>query len=361
MTVYLLLFILPAWFALTPAAHNFNFNKKPNFKWQLCLVVFTLAIGLRHEVGGDWFAYIEAREALTSLDFNTALANLKSDAAYSLITWISPALGGDYFVNLVCGLLFTVGLTAFCRNQPDSWLALAIAVPYLVIVVAMGYTRQGVAIGLTMLALLAQSRQNLLKFLLWIAAAASFHKSAVVLVPLALFAGSRHMWRAILGVIVVGSTIFILFLQESVDRLIGGYFDAEYESSGALVRVMMNALPAAVFLIWRRKFALNSEMQAFWTWMSTGALLFLPALVLSPSSTAVDRLALYWIPIQIFVWSRLPRALSTGPNGEGFLRRSVVAYSLAVLLVWLLFADHAFLWIPYKFYPWELIKDALFH
>lgn len=36
----------------------------------------------------------------------------------------------------------------FARSQPDPWLAVLVAVPYLVIVVAMGYSRQAVAIGI---------------------------------------------------------------------------------------------------------------------------------------------------------------------------------------------------------------------
>jgi hypothetical protein len=58
---------------------------------------------------------------------------------------------------------------SFCRTQPRPWLALTLAFPYLVVVVAMGYTRQGVAIGLEMLALLALERDRLLPFLGWIA------------------------------------------------------------------------------------------------------------------------------------------------------------------------------------------------
>jgi len=233
-------------------------------------------------------------------------------------------------------------------------------VPYLVTVVAMGYTRQGVAIGLSMLGLVALSQQKILKFLLWIGGAAAFHKSAVILIPLAIFSGSRRKLSVLFGVAVIGPLIFVLFLQESVDRLISGYVSDGMESSGAFIRVMMNVLPAGVFFLWRQRFVLSKAAQGFWIWMSFGALLFLPALALSPSSTAVDRVALYWIPIQIFVWSRLPQAISLGPRSELLIRRSVIAYSLAVLLVWLLFGDHSFAWLPYKFHPWELIKSELF-
>ena len=94
--------------------------------------------------------------------------------------------------------------------------------------------------------------------------------------------------------------------------------------------------------------------------MSIGALVFIPILGLSPSSTAVDRVALYWIPIQIFVFSRLPIALSAGPLSERLVLIVIVVYSFCVLLTWLIFGRFSYLWIPYKFYPWEMIANNLF-
>ena len=357
MTAYLLLFAFPAWFALVNSRERGTATSSSRQSWLALKVVFALAIGLRHEVGGDWVNYKENIEYFASLDLLSALTEIRtSDPAFGLLGWLSPGLGDDYFVNFVCGTLFTVGLISFCRNQSDPWLACTVAVPYLVTVVAMGYTRQGVAIGLSMLGLVALSRERLFPFLLWVGVAAAFHKSAVILIPLAIFSSSQRRWNTILGVIIVGALAFVLFFQEAVDRLISGYVSDGMESSGALIRVLMNALPAAMFLLLRQRFALNSSDRSFWTWMSIGALLFIPVLIFSPSSTAVDRVALYWIPVQIFVWSRLPQAVSTGPRSEGLIRHLIVLFSLMVLLVWLLFAVHSHAWLPYKFYPWELIK-----
>ena len=103
----------------------------------------------------------------------------------------------------------------------------------------------------------------------------------------------------------------------------------------------MNAMPAILFLLFRRKFVMPQAERAFWTWMSLGALGFVVLLVVSPSSTAVDRLALYWIPLQLFVLARLPNAIGK-PNGlNSTLVYGVVAYSAVVLFVWLFFAIHA--------------------
>ena len=83
-----------------------------------------------------------------------------------------------------------------------------------------------------------------------------------------------------------------------------------------------------------------------WRNFSLAAWLFLLLLMVIPSSTAVDRLALYIIPLQLAVLSRLPRAFDSG-----LLRYAVMAYSALVLFVWLTFAKHADYWLPYQFYP----------
>ena len=98
-----------------------------------------------------------------------------------------------------------------------------------------------------------------------------------------------------------------------------------------------------------------SPMLSVWTWMALGALAFIGLLVVSPSSTAVDRLALYWIPLQLFVLSRLPNAIGPPHARNDVWVMMVVVYSAAVLFVWLNFAVHARYWLPYSFYPWKLL------
>lgn len=319
--------------------------------WRLMFAVLVLMIGLRHQVGGDWGTYASHVIAAGYQSLPEALRN--GDPAYSLLNWLAAKWGlGPYFVNTVCATLFSWGLIVFCRAQPRPWLALVVAVPYLVIVVAMGYTRQGTAIGLAMLGLVALSDRKLLRFLVFVVLAATFHKSAVILMPLAVLAGTKQkLWTAFW--VGLSSVLFyVLLLQESVDALTVSYIEAQYESSGAAIRVVMNAVPAALFLWFRRRFVMAPADRTFWTWMSFGALAFVGLLVISPSSTAVDRVALYWIPLQLFVLSRLPDVLGRRNSQNTVWVRAVVVYCAAVLFVWLFFAAHAYAWLPYQFYPW---------
>jgi len=89
--------------------------------------------------------------------------------------------------------------------------------------------------------------------------------------------------------------------------------------------------------------------------MSLAALGFVVLLLVSPSSTAVDRVALYWIPLQLFVWSRLPDVLGRFGQRNPLWVTAVFSYSAAVLFVWLFFASHAHAWLPYQFYPWVVL------
>ena len=353
---YWILFLIPAFEAVSRlkprpyVALSTQSDRWPAV-WRVIYVSLVLMIGLRHEVGGDWFTYIELLETYT----DTSMADKFGfqDPAFVLFNKLAVWTGmGEYLINLLSAIFFSWGLVVFCRTQPRPWLALVVAVPYLITVVAMGYVRQGVAIGIAMVAMVALGEGRTLRFMLWIAFAALFHKSAIILVPMAVLASTKRRVFTLLWVAVGNFTLFALLLQEATSFLIGGYLEAEYQSSGAAIRIAMNALPAALFLIFRKRFQLSPEQRSFWTWMAWSALLFIALLIVSPSSTAVDRVALYWIPLQLFVLSRLPNALGQKDGKNAVWVYSVVAYSAVVHFVWLVYADTAFAWLPYQFYPW---------
>ena len=83
-------------------------------------------------------------------------------------------------------------------------------------------------------------------------------------------------------------------------------------------------------------------------WLSLIALVCVPLLAVSP--TAVDRMALYLIPIQLFVFGRLP-ALAVTVKGRTQVVLGIVGYYVAVQFVWLNYAQTAFAWLPYRLYP----------
>jgi hypothetical protein len=355
---YWLMFLLPAFGALAqPRVSATTMSVRRAFglsgPWLLVVLALTLLIGYRFEVGGDWGNYLRNLEMMEYLGLGEALD--RGDPGYRLLEWISLKLGwGVYGVNLIGGAIFAFGLAVFCRNLPRPWLALAVAVPYLVTVVGMGYTRQGVAIGVGMLALVALEKRSLRTFVVLVFLAASFHKSAVLLLPIAALAATRNrVWTA---VAVAAMTVlgYWLFLDDSVETLYASYIEAEYESQGAKIRLLMNALPSLVLLLWRKRFQMTLDQMRLWQWFAIISLGLLALVFLTPYSTAIDRIALYMLPLQLVVFAYVPEVFGgrrTARNGPFVI--AVLAYYAAVLFVWLNYADHSHLWKPYRFYPFE--------
>ena len=214
---YWLLFIIPAYFALT----NNELNKKLSalksysrwtFRWKITFIILILMIGLRHQVGGDWNQYLDMLDSYVD---NPASSNEFGfqDPAFILFNWLSAKTGlGIYLLNFLSAIFFCLGLVIFCRAQPRQWLALVVSVPYLITVVAMGYTRQGAAIGIAMLGMIALERGSILRFVLFIGFAALFHKSALILLPIAVLANTKKRIFTLLWVCLTGLILYFFLI-----------------------------------------------------------------------------------------------------------------------------------------------------
>lgn len=311
-------------------------------------------IGFRFEVGGDWFSYLGYLERITNVTFTSVL--LMSDPGYQLLNYIASNIGGGiYTVNLISGSIFSFGVIVFCRVQPRPMLALLTAIPYMIIVIAMGYTRQSIALGLSMLALVSLLHKSTIKFTLWIIMAACFHKSAVLLIPIAALLSNKNRWFTIFWVAIAGFGAYFTLLADDVDTLYTNYIEAQYQSQGALIRIAMCVLPASLFLYYRPFFIMNKKEKQLWTWFSILSIIALFILLLTTASTAVDRVALYLLPLQLVIFSHLPEVLGAKGKYNTQLVLLICLYCGVVQFVWLFFAGHSFAWLPYQFYPFTLL------
>lgn len=358
MLTYWLMFLLPALAALMMETQRTGTlpvgeAETPVGAWVAVGIVLTLLIGFRYEVGGDWFNYFHYLDDVAGRMLDEVILN--SDPGYQILNWLSLELDWDIFgTNLMAGAIFAIGLVVFCRSLPRPWLALAVAVPYLVIVVSMGYSRQGVALGLAMLGLVALGKKETGWFVFWVMLAATFHKTAVLLLPLAALAAAHNRLVAIawgVGSLALG---YWLFLEDSMETLYVNYVEAEYQSSGAMIRLAMNLVPAVALFVWRTKFTFSEGERRLWLLFALISLALFGIFLVSPASTAIDRIALYMLPLQLVVFAHLPDVLSEESETDVSLPLlGVLGFYGLVQFVWLNFADHAHLWLPYRFYPLE--------
>lgn len=315
-----------------------------SFMFIVGMIIVALMVGLRYEVGADWFNYENIFRYSSLAKFDTNIA--QGDWGYQLLNSLVAEIGGTLWqVNLVCAAIFTWGLYRFARSQPDPWLVIVVAIPYLIIVVAMGYTRQAAALGFLMAGLSGVIRGGgLVRFAGYVAAAALFHRTAIVVLPLMSFIFPRSRATGLLLVVGLSVSLYVLFLQDSVTLFRTNYIDARYSSQGAWIRVAQLALAASIFVIARKSMRFSEVEGKIWRNFTIVSFLTVVALILTPSSTAVDRVSLYLMPLQLAVIARLPLWLTNAVIG----RLAVIGYAAAVLFVWLNYAVHADYWLPYQ-------------
>lgn len=305
-----------------------------------------LFIGLRYQVGGDWASY---ERIYGDIYFQPLLPALQiSDPGYAALNWLFSQINVDVWaVNLVCAIIFMAGVGRLAARQPAPWLAMVVGVPYLIIVVAMGYTRQAAAIGVICFGVADASEHSLKRLVLTVAIATLFHKTALLMLPVLLAPIlTRKPAAGLLGCLLF-ALLFSVFLRGSSDQLVASYAQSNYNSQGAAVRIGMNVVAAGVLLLLRKRMGFTPYQQSFWTYNALLALASVPFLLFLSASSGVDRLSLFLIPMQLVALSRAPLAWARTRATNAALTMVVIAYGMAVQFVWLNYATNADAWLPY--------------
>jgi hypothetical protein len=360
MTAYILFFLFVATLAYIsdvrkPVIGNQYQSISLNLLWLSLFFFLCFFIGFRHEVGGDWGAYLNYFYQLKGTKFIDGFS-ISSDPGYLLINWSAAALGFDiYTVNLLGSIIFSTGLIFFCRSLPRPLLALLASIPYMIIVVSMGYSRQGIALGFVMIALVLLARNRRLWFIFFVLLATSFHKTAIIMLPIAALATSQKKILIFFWILIIGLAAYFSAFLSQIERLFQYYVQEEYQSEGAFIRLLMLFLPSLILLLWPHRFKIHYAELRLWKICALLSMSCFVLLFVSDSSTAIDRVALYLLPLQLVVFSYLPEFFGNSGEQRQLIVFGVIIYYLAVLFVWLNFAFYSIYWIPYNnlFFNWS--------
>lgn len=306
-------------------------------------LVITLFVGLRFDVGADWDGYLFIYERLTEQSLR-----FRGDIGFYTVMLLSREAGWDIWVpNLIFAAIFAVGLTTFAKRQANFPLVIAIALPYLIIAVAMSGVRQAAALGVLLLAFNAFARERYLWFALLVLTASMFHASAAILLGVGLLANTKGRLKTVALTLVLVPIAYYLF-SSSFDTYFDRYKTERVQSSGALIRVLMNFVPATLFLLNARAFGFTPQTTALWRGLAWVAFICLPLYLVVPSSTALDRLAIYLIPLQLVVFSNLPNlSLRWAPSKMLAVASIIIVYGLA-LATFFSFGVTSAEWLPYR-------------
>ncbi len=201
---------------------KFNRRIKNGLIW-LLLIGLILFVGTRYETGNDWIEYTKVfnklPDVLTLLSQPALFGLFRMEPGYILFNSIVKYLGGTIDYVFLISTVFTIALLfkSLKRYNFFCFLAVLLYMRYGYLQTNMMFVRQGIAISIFFYSLKYIQYRKLVKYILLILVATSFHSSALITLPLYFFINKTYS-NTIIGVSIIIS--FVLSFMDISKLLI---------------------------------------------------------------------------------------------------------------------------------------------
>ena len=259
----------------------------------------------RYQVGCDWVAYYTLFTQTKSINLSYIVES--REPIFWSILWVLREMNLSHlFLNIVFSVIFFFGIHVLARRQPDPLGFLVLTFPILILNMPMSGIRQGAAIGVICIALVALIEKRSLKFLIWVIIASGLHISAIVFILLLpLTSGRYNNIRIYIITIMAVPTLIFFYLLESTQWALNTYVGTDTISYGSTFRVALLTLTGLYFFLclrekWKKTFPQDFSLIS----IGSIAMVFI-SFILPLSSVMADRFGYYLIPIQLMIFARL--------------------------------------------------------
>ena len=327
-------------------------NKKNIIFYKITSVlILSIYIGLRDNVGGDWGTYYNNYFIhKTDINIFDYIKNfiLTKDPLFHLVNYIvAQTYPSFYLVNLIFAFIFSLCLVTFCFSLNKPFFALTISTPVMITVVAMGFHRQALSLGFFMVALNYLNKNEIFKYHFFVFVGCLFHYTAVFLFIFDILSRRKLKVSKFIITSLIILVFVYLFIGVDLIMITLGHYLNFYNSSGAYLRVFMSVIPGLIFLYFYRNYNFNYNHSILRA-LSLFSFFLLFLLILIKSSAFIDRFAIYLIPLQIIIWTNFIDLFEKKTNSNIFIFYIILFIYFLALIVWSFFGDYSTWWYPYK-------------
>ncbi|GEM_PF-1889896 len=323
-------------------------SAQASFYLFVVFVIFVGVIGLRWNIGPDWFAYTTHFNRYENMTAADILAD--GEVGWGIVVKLATSFGwGMTGLTLMSALVFTFGVCAIARACQEPMIAMVAAVPYLSIAVAMSGMRQAMAMGVVFLVLARWYRWPMLWKILGILVAASFHFSALALWAVIVLEARLSLAQRIFAATAIGGAVSYLALaassrldEYSTNYMVGG---AAANAPGAIFHVLLTAAPALVYFVVRRRWLTVYGRLPVIDWFAGIGAVALLLVFIAP--TATDRMTLYFAGIALVIQANLPQIWQR-PTEQGAVRIALIVLNLIAMSVFLFAGNKSSSFVPYQ-------------
>lgn len=321
-------------------------SKRGAIYWFVLFALFVIS-GFRYDVGCDWSGYLINWDGMQGYSAADAL-EWRNPAHWAMIALLQGAGLSYTWLLVVASAIFFLGFNSLSRRQPNPLAMLVLAFPILIVSMPMSGIRQAEAIGIMCFAFNAFVDRNLIRYLIFVFAAALFHESAMIFFALAPFLLFGFSKRNILFAFIISLPgLYFMAHSPAADLATDRYVNSGVDAAGAAFRLLVLVLSGAVYLLkirplWKQQFPKDYKLVTVAAWLMVAffGLFFV-------SSVIGDRFGYYLIPLQLVIFARIPYL-------QGLRNRqlwTVAPYALltTVFLVWTQLSWHfQQCYVPYQ-------------
>ncbi|MGF7404804.1 EpsG family protein [Campylobacter concisus] len=347
--LYFVIFAYISTFLVLDLTKFLRFNKIALVVLYLFLILF---IGARYEIGGDWNYYL----------YEMFYKDARADLGYEILSLIGKNISAQYgiiFVNLCCAFLFLSCFFFIVTRFRYPFAGLLVAFPYSITIVAMGYTRQSVAIGFGLVAMYFMARNHNFKSMIFILIGGLFHKSIAILLiflPL-LYLRQVDIKKVYMGIVFFIVLVLICFKFDIfagyISKIKFLYLSDIHYSKGGFIRIAIHIIPLILYIFMRKDIKNRNNIN--YILFDELSILIVVAMFLSIFlSTLVDRLGLYFIFFDIVIFSIFLERLEI--KLKFTLVFLIIIENFLIFYVWYNYSFYAIhYWQPYKNFFLEVL------
>lgn len=350
---------------LTPIFFIFSKNQKNQI---LCLwfflILLTIFLGLRFEMGTDWYEYSkdfylqnEKFKQLPIKDFLKINHFFKLDIVnlighmpfYKLNLVLSNFITKNILLfNLINSFIAVYGTYLFCKimnlRNSNIWLMLSFLLPFLFFV-STDVIRQYSALVCVSIAIAFLLKSENKKFIYFMIVASFFHITAIIFLFVIIFVDKKIRNFFLIFLFSTASVSYIYSGEIIYYKLFKFYLSEDRLMTYSIninIFLILFAIFVIAFLFKQRNFN-KREQRIHLFFILYGFFCFIVSLF---DDTASYRLSIYLIIFFSIIIQKYMIILS-GEKLKWF-KSSAYTFSLTLLFIWLNFSNHVHVYVPYK-------------
>lgn len=329
-----------------------SFFRRKDFYLCVCFFILMFA-GLRNEIGGDWFAYKSTFDGLnyfTDLGFNIFLKPL-----FYFIFVLIKKIGGDiHWVIFTLSVLSLGPYFWICSRLPNPFFALSGSFFWVVVILQIGFTAQGLAFGLLIPFFFHLNKGRIILASFFMASACLIHFSALLFAPILVVKMLRNFWFFVFIVAFLVLCVLAFYISGSFGyfyNLVVAYLQMG-AGGGLMIRSILSMLTAVLFLRLALRYRTLIGEPAYKLSLSLIVIfVFVIGFGVVIGGSLFDRFQLYFLAGWFLLGGCIDRRLYANSLSYQIDVIGFIFLSFLTLVTWLQFADHAYLWVPYTSIP----------